>query len=422
MTVDDAIPASPDVIVAGAGPAGAVAARALAAAGLRTVLIDRAEFPRNKPCGGGITTRVRRRFPWLVQALAGVEQHQVSRLHLEALRGVALDLDEPEPTVLLIRRLEFDRALVDEARRAGARLLRFDVAQASQDADGVSLRARDGRTLRAPFVVAADGVHSVLAKRLGVNPRWPRAAVALDMMEETPHDMLRATQPDVLWVAYGYNGLDGYAYVFPKRRHVNVGIGCLLSHFDEAVTDTPYALQSGFVSTLVDRQVLEGRSHRASFTPYLIPVGGPLPRAHAGRVLFAGDAGGFVHAITAEGIYYAMVSGELAGRAIVEHGRHGGSGVGPRYDGLWNHEIGPELRDAVRLQRYLFSTPERVARAVRGAVHARETVARILDYVRGDLSYRALRRRVMLRFPAAALRLASRRWRPSSPAAAGGPS
>jgi len=420
MTQSPATSFDAAVIVAGAGPAGAVAARTLAAAGVDTLLVDRAEFPRNKPCGGGITTRVRPRFPWLDRAIAGIDRHEVSRLHLEGPGPTALDLDEPTACVLLVRRVEFDAALVEAARAAGARLMRFEIAQASQDADGVSLRSRDGRTLRAPFVVAADGVHSVLAKRLGVNPRWPRSAIALDMMEETPHTVLRTPRPDVLWVAYGYAGLDGYAYVFPKRRHVNVGIGCLLSHFDAAVSAAPYALQADFVSALVARGVLEGRSDRGSFTPFLIPVGGPLRRAHAGRVLFTGDAGGFVHAITAEGIYYAMVSGELAGQALRGQQNGSAAAAGARYDRLWSREIGAELRDAVRLQRYLFSSPARVGRAVRGAAAAGETVARILEYVRGDLSYGALRRRVMIRFPAAAFRLATERWRRSPPAAAGG--
>ncbi len=80
-------------------------------------------------------------------------------------------------------------------------------------------------------MVAADGVHSVIAKRLGVNAHWPETRLAIDMMEETPNATLAATRPDVLWVAYAYQGLDGYAYIFPKTHHVNVGIGCLLSHF-----------------------------------------------------------------------------------------------------------------------------------------------------------------------------------------------
>jgi flavin-dependent dehydrogenase len=278
-----------------------------------------------------------------------------------------------------------------------------------EDEESATITSRDGRRLRAPFLVAADGVHSVLAKRLGVNAHWPRTNVAIDMMEETPVRTLRAVRPDVLWVAYGHGSLDGYAYVFPKTRHTNVGIGCVLAHFDEHVTRRPYDLQSAFVTTLIDRGVLEGRSDRASFTPYLIPVGGPLPRASTRRVLFAGDAGGFVHALTAEGIYYAMVTGELAGQAIaaVRTGRPGR--LAAIYNRTWRAEVGAELSDAVRLQRYLFSNHDRLARVIRGATRSPALTRLLLDYVEGRRPYRDLRRRVAWRFPMAIVRLARQR-------------
>ncbi len=397
----------PDVIVAGAGPAGAVAARTLAAAGLDVRLVDRAAFPRNKPCGGGISVRGLRRFPWLERALDGVDVHRIATLHLEGPEQSTLDLTTATPSVLLVRRVEFDHALVREAERAGARVLeRFEITQAAADADGVTLQARDGRRVSAPFVVAADGVHSVIAKRLGVNARWPANALAIDMMEETPETTLRARRPDVLWVAYAYNGLDGYAYVFPKSHHVNVGIGCLLSHFKGEVPARPYDLQRAFVDTLVDNDVLEGTSDRRHFTPFLIPVGGPLQRAHAGRVLFAGDAGGFVNGFTAEGIYYAMVSGEHAGRAVATLRAAGPAAIGREYDRAWRREIGAELRDAVRVQRYLFASHGRVARAVRAAASRRRVVDWIMEYVQGARSYGALRRRLLLHAPFEILRMA----------------
>jgi geranylgeranyl reductase family protein len=397
-----------DVIVAGAGPAGAVAARTLAAAGLDTLLVDRAEFPRNKPCGGGISVRGLKRFPWLSAALEGVDVHRVSRLHLEGPHDSVLDIESADPCVLLVRRVEFDHALVRSAERAGARLLsKFEIAQVDEDDHGVTLQARDGRRLSAPTVVAADGVHSVIAKRLGVNLKWPRTSLAIDMMEETPETTLRAERPDVLWIAYAYQGLDGYAYIFPKTHHVNVGIGCLLSHFDEEVTEAPYDLQRRFVSTLVEAGALHGRSDRSNFTPFLIPVGGPLPRAFHGRVLFVGDAGGFVNAITAEGIYYAMVSGELAARAIVSTPRAAEVGdAGRMYDRLWRREMGPELADAVRVQRYLFSSHERVAHVIDGAASLPALTDLILDFTQGKLTYASLRRRMLLRFPMTVFRMA----------------
>lgn len=397
-----------DVIVAGAGPSGAVAARTLAEAGVRTLLIDRSAFPRNKPCGGGLSARALLRFPWLREATTGIDVHRIQRLHLEGPKGSALDIDDDEPCVVLIRRIEFDAALVERAQRAGATVLSgFEVTQAEQDASSVVLRARDGRTLRSRMVIAADGVHSVIAKRLGINARWPRTHLAIDMMEETPATRLQATRPDVLWVAYAHNGLDGYAYVFPKVRHVNVGIGCVLSHFDAHVQEAPYELQQDFVSSLVRDGVLTGESDRQCFTPFLIPVGGPLPRTAHGRVLLAGDAGGFVHAITAEGIYYAMVSGELAGRAIAGlAGRDDPAAAGTTYETTWRHEIGAELRDAVRVQRYLFSSHARVANVVRGASDSSRLTSSILAYFKGHLSYGALRRRMIFRFPMTIMRLA----------------
>ena len=296
-----------------------------------------------------------------------------------------------------------------EAVSAGATLVdRFEITQVSADADAVTFTARDGRTLRAPAVVAADGVHSVTAKRLGANAHWPETRLAIDMMEETPIETLSASRPDVLWVAYAYQGLDGYAYIFPKTRHVNVGIGCLLSHFKREVDAAPYDLQQQFIGTLVERGALSGRSDRSHFTPFLIPVGGPLQPAYRGRVLFAGDAGGFVNAITAEGIYYAMVSGELAGRAIADAAARAAD-AGPGYEHLWRAEIGAELDDAVLIQRYLFSSHDRVARVVRGAAAAPALVRLLLEYVTGALPYAALRRRMFLKFPGTMWRVARER-------------
>jgi flavin-dependent dehydrogenase len=139
-----------------------------------------------------------------------------------------------------------------------------------------------------------------------------------------------------------------------------------------------------------------------------------LPRAARGRVLFAGDAGGFVHAITAEGIYYAMVTGELAGRAVAG-GRTGQDprGVGARYESAWRREIGAELTDAVRVQRYLFSSHERVANVVRGASDSSRLTSDILDYFKGHLPYAALRRRMIFRFPMTIIRLARLVTRPA---------
>jgi flavin-dependent dehydrogenase len=259
------------------------------------------------------------------------------------------------------------------------------------------------------MVIAADGVNSVIARRLGINPGWPRARLALDMMEETPVDTLRAAEPDTLSVFYGYGGAHGYAYIFPKKAHLNVGIGYVLPYFREQVDVAPYDLQQRFVGDLRARGMVSGESRREHFTPFLIPIGGPLKTTAEGRVLLAGDAGGFVNGFSAEGIYYAMVTGDLAAGALLAARRAGAidpAAARRLYARAWRREIGAELRDSVLVQKYLFNVPERMDHVVAGA-NARPEFSEILvDYASGRLSYQAARRRLLWHFPRLLPRLA----------------
>jgi flavin-dependent dehydrogenase len=244
------------------------------------------------------------------------------------------------------------------------------------------------------------------------------------MMEETPSDRLSA-DPSALWVSYGHTpsgasprppapsssraarrAPEGYAYIFPKRDHVNVGIGYLLDHFRREVRRRPYDLQHGLVDDLRHRGVVSGNSVPANFTPFIIPVGGPLRRPGRGRVLLAGDAGGFVNGFTAEGIYYAMVSGEQAARAVISVPAAGVvRDLEPRYRRAWRREIGAELRDSVLLQRHLFADRRRIARVIAAAGSNPKLTTLVLDYAIGRLPYAAVRRRVLAAAPGVAVSL-----------------
>lgn len=372
-----------------------------------------------------------KRFPYLERELGRIATHTVGRLYLEGPDGHSTIVESKEPAALMIRRYEYDALLVALAVEAGAELVTgVDVAQASEGEAGVTLVARDGRRFESPVVIAADGVHSVVARRLGINPGWPASRVAIDMMEETPRAELRDADPSTLWVAYGFpasraigspqtdrNGTgngrspEGYAYIFPKRDHVNVGIGYVLDHFRTEIRERPYDLQRGFVNHLKRRGILEGTSVEANFTPFIIPVGGPLRKPGRGRVLLAGDAGGFVNGFTAEGIYYAMVSGDLAAKTVIAAGPGGERTLAARYARACERELGPELRDSVHIQRYMFGNRGRIRDVIDGAQREKAITGLVLDFALGKMPYRTLKRRMLTRAPMLAARVVWERIR-----------
>ena len=334
------------------------------------------------------------RFPYLAGALCRIPTRRLSRLYLESPSGQGVLLTSCRPAALMIRRIEFDGVLLDLAREAGVEVVQgAEIVGAEEFGNEVRLRARDGREFAAPRVVAADGVNSTVARRLELNSGWPAARVALDMMEETPIDTLRSVDPELLWVAYGYQRSEGYAYVFPKAEHVNVGIGYVLEWYKSHGSHRPYDLQRGLIQSLRANGVVEGSSNRETFTPFLIPVGGPLRRVTTRRVALAGDAGGFVNGITAEGIYYAMVTGDLAARAAL-------TGGFSQYERMWRAEVGSELRDAVLVQRCLLGAPDRIDAVVAAARRRPDVADVVIRYAMGEIPYAQARWQVLRHAPA----------------------
>ncbi len=386
-----------DVLIVGGGPSGSVAAANLAGAGLRVAILDRGRFPRLKPCGGGISCRIYKRFPYLESVIRSVPTNLVRKVVVESPSGDAIEFSSDEPLYAMIRRIEFDNALLDHARGSGIEVREgITVQRVNVCEDCIRLTATSGEEFVADLVIGADGVNSTVAVQAGLRGPWTPEQMAVDGSEETPLAEVSAP-PDCLYIYFGIGGGYGYGYVFPKAAHVNFGVGYLLDHVKKHIAEKPYEHHLRFFDDQKKRDVLAGSSQRPNYHYFPLPFSGPLKRISSNRVLLAGDAAGFVNGFTAEGIYYAMVSGEHAGKTALAaiRARNTTAQFLRRHDEACNAELGDELRKSVTLQKRFYSDPELIDIAVRFAKHNDRVRALITRFGIGQISYEEMKRRAI---------------------------
>jgi flavin-dependent dehydrogenase len=216
-----------DVVVIGAGPAGATAAKVLAEHGASVLLVDKQGFPRDKPCGGGITTRALRRFPYLQREHLIDSYSNCMHVFSSSLANQA-HLEYAQPLIAMVRRTHFDAGLVRLAEESGA-ILKTGIAarRIVPEADGAQVFLEDGTTIGTSSVIVADGMGSHIARGLG-HPA-DRHHVGVCIVEEHPvprpvMDQLY-TEGRHVQVVLNPFGIAGYGWVFPKGEHVNIGLG-----------------------------------------------------------------------------------------------------------------------------------------------------------------------------------------------------
>ena len=386
-----------DVAVVGAGPAGATAALKLGNAGLRVLLLDKAKaFPREKPCGGGITARALNRLPHLRDVLGEISVNTLSKMYIESPDGTGMEYADPagEPILYLVRRIEFDAALFRRAAAVAEVAMGATVTSMVTEADGVRIGCADGREFEARMVIGADSANSVIARLSGLRTGEIHGQYAVDMMEETPYTQLDTKYKDRVTLLLTLPTSYGYGYIFPKETHINLGFGSGPDYFVEHVRGHAKEHHLAFVEQMKARGFASGESHPENYRAFPIPISGPMEKTYADRVLLAGDAAGMVNAFSAEGIYFAMVSGDLAADAAIAavHANRFDERQLARYQTAWESEIGGELRHSVAIQRRLFTQPGRVDSLIRRAKADPELLRLLCGYAMGFATYEQLRR------------------------------
>jgi geranylgeranyl reductase family protein len=291
-----------DVLVAGAGPAGSATAIHLARGGARVLLADRARFPRDKPCGGGVTGRALLEAPC---AIDPVVEHVVDTFELRLDYGRSFRRTSPEPLIVMTQRRRLDAYLAEQAAAAGA-TFRDDARVADVELGPEEVTATiGGERVSAAVVVGADGANGVVARSAGLDDGIVRG-VALEgnvAWELLDRERYAGTAVVELGSPKG-----GYGWLFPKGDHANLGVGGWGSegpHLREhlAVLAHAHGVDPGALTDL--------RGHRLPMRR----VGATTPAR--GNVVLVGDAAGLVDPLSGDGIYEAFTSARLAADAIL---------------------------------------------------------------------------------------------------------
>ena len=292
-----------DVIVVGAGPAGSTAARECAGRGLSVLMLDKAEFPRDKPCGGGVSPAAAELLPF---DLTPVVERSVAGVHFS--HGPFLHYTRNDDTTIwhMTQRVHLDAFLVERAVEAGVVLKeRTPLQELDRHPAHVVVRS-DKETFEGRTLVAADGANGITVKLAGIETGVVnRLAIEGNV---TCTDGFPEKWENRIGIVLGSHP-GGYGWLFPKGDHLNIGLG---GYRRLAPTY---------------RQKLNGLTRFYGYDPaglwgirgHDIPIRSrPSPLAD-GNVLLVGDAGGLVETFSAEGIYGAFWSGRSAARHLEEY-------------------------------------------------------------------------------------------------------
>jgi flavin-dependent dehydrogenase len=307
-----------DVIVVGAGPAGAVAATVAARGGARVLMLDRARFPRRKLCGDTINPGALA----MLRRLGMTEAVEACALTLDGMivtgeHGVQVRCAYgPGVQALSVVRHVLDAALVRAATAAGVRfedgvLVRGTLVDETTPprVRGVVIVGRDGADVRvpAPIVIAADGRRSTLAIPLGLSRqpkrprRWAIGGYFAGVQGLQPFGEMHVRRGRYIGVAPVPGALANVCLVLPEPHHLD-DPGALL----ERVVAAEPALRDRFwQAALIDRPAVLG------------PLAVDAEEAGVDGLLLAGDAAGFIDPMTGDGLRFAIRGGELAAQAAL---------------------------------------------------------------------------------------------------------
>ena len=392
-----------DVVIVGAGPAGSTAAKFLSEKGVKTLLVDKSKFPRDKPCGGGLTARVLRQFKY-IQESDLIDSYSYGGAFYSSSRKYKVSVQKSEIVAAMVLRKKFDYGLVKLAIDSGATFLDGkNIADIKISDDKAKILIDNGTNIDSQIVVGADGVWSTVAKKAGLGNH--RDSFGISVFEEYP---IKSETIDQYFtkkrIVYGHIkilGLAGYGWVFPKKNHVNIGVGeyASLAKKPKGMMNIKEVYKK-YIQLLKEEKIIPPNLKIKDIKGAALPHH-PLDKTYADRVILCGDAAGLINSLTGEGIDFAMYSGCTAAGVVTEALELDKCNADflSKYERIWKSDFEKDLKLFSRSSRQWGKGSENIIKLVS---EDKKTADIFLEIAMGNLSihkykWRLLRRLIYLK-------------------------
>ena len=388
-----------DVAIIGAGPAGSTTAKILSEHGFNVLLTDRSNFPRDKACGGGLPTKIFEKYGYLKDENL-IESYTYGGIIYSSSQKYKVEVKKEKPILGMVIRKKFDHGLVKLAINNGAT---FIEGKKTIDAKILDKKAEiileNGKKIESEVLVGADGVWSTIAKKTGLIE--DKRNVSISLCSEIP---LTNKEMDEFFGKYRYGllhlkvlGLSGYGWVFPKKNHVNIGIGEINLERDKKINKKNLKkILEQYIKLLKNKNIIPkelviNKINGAALPNY------PLKKTYSDRLIMVGDAAGFTNPFTGEGIFYAMISGEIAANIIKKslENNDTSSNLLYEYERNWKKEFGKDLDLFIKSARLWNNENEKFIKHI-----SRDKILSeyLLDIASGNIGINKIRWKLIRRY------------------------
>ena len=386
-----------DVIVVGAGPAGSTAAKFLSEKGVKVLLIDKSRFPRSKPCGGGLPIRVLNRFEYIKDNDL-IENYSFGGVVHSSYMKYRIEIEKDDYIVAMVLREKFDFGLVKLSIDSGAIFKDgMEVKDIKILKDKVKIFLNDGTSVDAEIVIGADGVWSTVAKKSGLSQKHKSAEMCIFQEYHVGKETLDKYFSKKRRIHVNLLGTAGYGWVFPKNEHLNIGVGEIKPKGKKLKGKTNLKeIFRNYICILKENNIIPNNLKIGEIQGGALPVS-LLEKTYSDRVILCGDAGGFINPISGEGIYYAMASGEIAAKVIVDALKSGDTSGRflSRYQKIWKNDFGKDIKLFSRSAKRLTKTDTNFFKIVS---RDEKLTDMVLSVIHGGLSIHEYRWKLIRRY------------------------